>query len=198
MIDFPLPDRHAKRHKNLVRELLKGLHVCMCTHAAALPAGTQHPEGCSSTTATCGCIYTQQEMQRNILKIKIRSPLWDGTLWMLFAAPSLCFAWGLFCRCAREVWCFTYTVSYGQSCLGSGRGTTKGCNLCLDCAFCCVHLGSYAHFHLLGSCPIYLIFFFASLEIAESREFLLAALGRQHNLGAGAMCRQYVPSLFKA
>lgn len=89
---------------------------------------------------------------------------------MLLAAPSLCFARALFWRCARRVRCFTYTMSCGQSCLGSGRRTTKGCNLCLDCGFCHVHLDSYAHFHLLGSCPICLIFFFASLKIAESKK----------------------------
>lgn len=83
-------------------------------------------------------------------------------------APSLYFAQGLFCRCARGAWCFTYTISYGQTCLGSGRGATKGCNLCLDCGFCQVHLG-FSIFHL-GSCPIYLIFFLASLKIAERKK----------------------------
>lgn len=36
---------------------------------------------------------------------------------------------------------------------------TKEFILCLDCGFCHDYLGSSVHFHLLGSCPIYLIFF---------------------------------------
>lgn len=56
---------------------------------------------------------------------------------------------------------------------------TKGCNLCLDCGFCQVHLG-YSIFHL-GSCPIYLIFFFASLKIAErEKKLLLVVHWSQH------------------
>lgn len=51
---------------------------------------------------------------------------------------------------------------------------TKEFILCLDCGFCHVHLGSYAHFHLLGSCPIYLIFFFASLKIEESKKITVS------------------------
>lgn len=52
---------------------------------------------------------------------------------------------------------------------------TKEFILCLDCGFCHDYLGSYVHFHLLGSCPIYLIFFFASLKIEESKKITLSS-----------------------
>lgn len=100
-------------------------------------------------------------------------------------APSLYFAQGLFCRCARGAWCFTYTISYGQSCLGSGRGATKECNLCLDCGFCRVHL-DFSIFHL-GSCPIYLIFFFASLKI-EEREKKITLSGAWESTSPVSYC----------
>ena len=156
------------------------LPVCLGTdaHPGTHPGRHTTPPGTHQRPGYVGSTHATWDVKEDLLhwdRIPWSEPRGGGTLWMLLVAPSSCFAQGLFCRCAREAWCFTYTISYGQSCLGSGRGTTKGCNLCLDCGFCHVHLGSYAHFHLLGSCPIYLILFFASLKIAESKKITLSS-----------------------